>query len=268
MLKIKDHMETYHPKLMCCPKCKKDLQFLPEAKLNPILSGPCRCAHCGIEFTCSEGFIQFVGDKDIYRISEREELMRSIYAQFYTPLTNLMFLPCGGVHRARFEVLEHLEIKAGLSVLETGIGAGDNIPYINGRLEGCQFYGVDNQQVMLRKCARNSMKWKQPVKLFRANAEELPFINNSFDVVFHLGAINLFRDKQQAIDEMIRVAKPGTRIVIADETEKASKLFAIFVGHHEPVVPPVSLIPVNMLDLELKYIWNGYGYLISFRKPG
>jgi hypothetical protein len=63
------------------------------------------------------------------------------------------------------------------------------------------------------------------------------------------------------------VAKPGTRIVLADETEKATRLFAIFVGKHEPIVPPVDLIPGSMQQIKLEIIWKGYGYLITFRKP-
>jgi ubiquinone/menaquinone biosynthesis C-methylase UbiE len=85
--------------------------------------------------------------------------------------------------------------------------------------------------------------------------------------VFHLGAINLFPDKGRAIEEMIRVAKPGTRIVIADETDKAARLFNVFTGANDKVTPPVDLIPVNMINKSLEIIWRGYGYLIQFTKP-
>lgn len=258
--------DAYYSKLICCPKCKREISFFGNDE-KPESSGLCWCRHCSSVFPCSEGFIQFIGDAQVYRASRREDIMRSIYARMYTPLTNLMFLPCGGVARAREEVLENLEVRPGASVLETGIGVGDNIPYLNSRLKGCIYYGLDNQMIMLRKCAGNAVRWNQPIKLYRANAEELPFRDNSFDVVFHLGAINLFQDKQSAINEMIRVAKPGTRIVIADESEKASRLFAIFVGKHDPVVPPVGLVPLEMQELSLKSIWNDYGYLITFRKP-
>jgi len=36
--------------------------------------------------------------------------------------------------------------------------------------------------------------------------------------VFHVGGINFFSDKARAIREMLRVAKPGSKIIIADET--------------------------------------------------
>jgi ubiquinone/menaquinone biosynthesis C-methylase UbiE len=260
-------MKTDGSDLICCPGCKKELQIDGNENESPVFSGVWRCSCCGKKYASNEEFINFIGNEQVYRISERDRFVRSVYARFYTPLTELMFLPCGGTNNARREVLENLEIQPGAIVLETGIGTGDNIPWLNSRLDGCQFYGLDNQHIMLHKCARNSKKWNLPLKLYQANAEALPFRDNSFDVVFHLGAINLFKDKKHAIDEMIRVARPGTRIVIADESEKASRLLAIFVGRHEPVVPPVDLIPETMLQLTLKTIWNGYGYLVTFRKP-
>ena len=51
-----------------------------------------------------------------------------------------------------------------------------------------------------------------------ACAEDLPFADNSFDIVYHIGGINFFNDKAKAMQEMLRVAKPGTKLLIADET--------------------------------------------------
>lgn len=261
-------METKYFDIICCPKCKQSLQFAEISEDRRVITQKLACTGCGRQYTDAWDYIQFINDEDVFRSSRREELMRSLYARLYTPLTDLMFLPCGGAKKARNEVLSHLEMFPGAWVLETGIGTGDNIPYLNGMIKGCQVFGLDNQTIMLRNCRKNAEKWEQPVCLFRANAEELPFKDNAFDVVFHLGAINLFKDKKSAIDEMIRVARPGSRIVIADESEKASRLFAIFVGKHDPVVPPIDLVPDHMLEINLEDIWNDYGYLLSFHKPG
>jgi len=260
-------MKSQPAEILCCPKCKNELHFKGEEITDAHLSCGLFCPECSSEFKVNEGFIHFIREDEVFRFSKREEFFRSVYASLYTPVTNLMFLPCGGTKNARREVLENLEIKTGSSILETGIGTGDNILFLKDRLNGCLYYGLDNQLRMLRTCARNLYKWNRLANLYRANAEQLPFKDNSFDVVFHLGAINLFQGKKQAIDEMIRVAKPGTRIVIADETEKASRLFAIFVGKHEPIVPPVDLVPMEMQEIKLEIIWKDYGYLITFRKP-
>ena len=47
------------------------------------------------------------------------------------------------------------------------------------------------------------------VPLYLASAEALPFQDATFDAVLHIGGINFFDDKAQALAEMARVAKPG-----------------------------------------------------------
>jgi len=109
--------------------------------------------------------------------------------------------------------------------------------------------------------------------LVLANAEDLPFADSSFDVVFHVGAINFFNDRAKAINEMIRVAKPGSLLLIADETETHVKstyettLGSFFKNRKEPVVPPVHLIPSEMLDVQLQELRDGQFYALTFRKP-
>jgi hypothetical protein len=71
---------------------------------------------------------------------------------------------------------------------------------------------------------------------------------------------------------MIRVARPGTKIIIADESERALRLldkflFQLWIGKREEVVPPIDLIPETTLEARLDTIWNGYGYCIEFRTP-
>lgn len=51
----------------------------------------------------------------------------------------------------------------------------------------------------------------------RASAENLPFSNESFDVVISNGVFNLIPDKTKALTEMFRVLKPDGRIMIADQ---------------------------------------------------
>lgn len=63
---------------------------------------------------------------------------------------------------------------------------------------------------------------ERSAELFQGEAERLPFRDAIFDVVF-VGSINFFNDRVRAIAETIRVAKPGTKIVIGDETEKVAK---------------------------------------------
>jgi len=253
--------------ILCCPSCKDLLYPLNSSIYEGVNSDGFECRTCGRRYGNTEGYLDFMGDKDLIHSSRREKLIRSVYAKVYTPATNFMFLFCGGVNNARREVLSRLEIRENSVILETGMGAGENLLWISKMAQNLTFYAIDIQKQMMRNCMRNLYLWKLQAGVYRADAEELPFRDEQFDIVFHLGAINLFSNKKKAIDEMIRVAKPGTKIVIADETEKAGRLFNFFTGAKERIIPPLDLIPGGMVNKQIEIIWRGYGYVISFIKP-
>ncbi|HOV10802.1 MAG TPA: methyltransferase domain-containing protein [Bacteroidales bacterium] len=261
-------MKALSMDILRCPVCHTQLRLTKTHDSLPTDESILSCEHCNKSFINENKVIDFLSEEDTVCFSKRFAIFRTFYNKFYTPLTNLMFIPCGGVKKARQEVLGAIEMFPGASVLETGIGPGDNIRILNRLFPGCSFYGIDIQKRMLKKCSRNLCKSKLDISLYNATAERLPFNDHSFDIVFHLGAMNLFKDKKSAIQEMIRVVKPASKIVIADETQKAVRLFKIFVGNQPKVVPPVDLVPNEMQEIKLSTIWKGYGYLIEFRTPG
>jgi hypothetical protein len=90
-----------------------------------------------------------------------------------------------------------------------------------------------------------------------------------------VGGINFFNDKKSAIDEMIRVARPGAKILIADETEKGAQRYEKFIpgfknsfdGKRSEIVAPVDLVPSTMFEMRVFDVWKGWFYCIEFRKP-
>ena len=54
---------------------------------------------------------------------------------------------------------------------------------------------------MLANCQANLSRWQMDADLFLGNAESLPFADESFDVVFHVGGINFFNDRAKAIND-------------------------------------------------------------------
>jgi len=108
-------------------------------------------------------------------------------------------------------------------VQEVSIGPGINLPYLFETPGKIDVYGLDILLGQLHHCQDFCRKRGLEVDLFLGTAEALPFRDNAFEATFHVGGINFFGDKKAAIDEMIRVAKPGTKIAIADENEKAAQ---------------------------------------------
>jgi ubiquinone/menaquinone biosynthesis C-methylase UbiE len=90
-----------------------------------------------------------------------------------------------------------------------------------------------------------------------------------------VGGINFFNDKKSAIDEMVRVAQPGARILVADETEKGVIGYEHFIpgfkgsfgGKRQVITAPVDLVPKEMKELRLFEVWKGWLYCLEFRKP-
>jgi ubiquinone/menaquinone biosynthesis C-methylase UbiE len=165
-----------------------------------------------------------------------------------------------------------LEIKPGDSVLETSVGTGLNFKYLP---RGIKRTGLDLSAEMLVNCQTNLRRWEMDADLFLGNAESLPFADASFDVVFHTGGINFFSDRGKAIREMIRVAKPGSLMLIADETEEHVKSAyekgpitrKYFKHRNEAVTAPIDLVPAEMREIRLESIWSGRFYALTFRKP-
>jgi ubiquinone/menaquinone biosynthesis C-methylase UbiE len=174
----------------------------------------------------------------------------------------------------RREITDRLEPHGG-KVLEVSVGPGVNLPYLVHRPDVSEVFGLDISLGQLNQCQRYVARKGWGVDLFLGNGEQLPFAENSFEGVFHVGGINFFNDKKAAIHEMIRVAKPGTRILIADETEKGALGYEKFIpgfkksfgSQRAPIVPPVDLVPKEMLETRVSDAWKGWLYCLEFRKP-
>jgi SAM-dependent methyltransferase len=142
------------------------------------------------------------------------------------------------------------------------VGNGANLPYLRPDIE---LFGLDLSWGMLRRCRHKVKRWQRNAQLFQGEAERLPFRDAVFDWVFHVGGINFFSDKARAITEMIRVAKPGTKILIVDEMEKVvSRQYQknpltrrYFAGRDQAVSCPIDLVPVEMGEIKAREFEEG-----------
>ena len=123
--------------------------------------------------------------------------------------------------QTRRQFLKDVVVRPGRKVLEVSVGTGANIWLLP---DDAQYYGLDISWKMLERCRRNGKKHNRSIELVFGSAEHLPFRDERFDCVYHVGGINFFNDSLQAVREMIRVARPGTRIVISDEVEEVVNL--------------------------------------------
>ncbi len=174
-------------------------------------------------------------------------------------------------------LLGDLEISDHDRVLEVSVGTGDNLAYLHKKAPEADYWGLDISAGMLSQCRKNLKRWGFAAELAQGNGEILPYTDEQFDVVFHIGGINFFNDKQAAVAELIRVAKPGTRIVIIDETDRWVRNIyqkMPFVSNYydemdkaDLTCAPVEFVPKEMRDVRLELLWKGGMYKLSFVKP-
>jgi ubiquinone/menaquinone biosynthesis C-methylase UbiE len=75
--------------------------------------------------------------------------------------------------------------------------------------------GIDVSQTMLARAVDDTRAGGLTnVAYVRGDAEELPFVDNSFDAVCCFAAFHLFRDPWRALDRMTAVLTPGGRIAL------------------------------------------------------
>lgn len=177
------------------------------------------------------------------------------------------------VNQLRQEIMSKLEWKDALSLLYVSIGTGKDLEFIPKDINknSLNIVGVDISLGMLKKCRKKFLN-KLNLSLINCCAEDLPFKDNSFDIVFHVGGINFFNDKKKAIDEMIRVAKSGTKLLIADETndliEKQYKKSNFSKNYFKDAAIDLTAIenltPAN--ERKTEFLWDRKFYCITFRK--
>ena len=186
------------------------------------------------------------------------------------------FLKYGNtVAKMRREMMQLLEWQNGAKVLYVSIGTGKDFNYIPANVDAksLQLIGADISMGMLRR-AQKVWSRKLNLSLVHCAAEDLPFADNSFDIVFHVGGINFFTDKARAIAEMLRVAKPGTLLMIADETQdfiesqyqKNALTKKAYQDAHFDLAEIENAIPENAHERQTHFLWDNRFYAMTFRK--
>lgn len=101
---------------------------------------------------------------------------------------------------------------AGTTVLEVGAGSGrDTIALARA---GAQAVVLDYSPMSLELVRRQAQAAGLTVHLVRADALAMPFRDGAFQVVFHQGLLEHFRDPMPLLRENARVTRRGGRVVV------------------------------------------------------
>ncbi|MGD8631715.1 MAG: bifunctional demethylmenaquinone methyltransferase/2-methoxy-6-polyprenyl-1,4-benzoquinol methylase UbiE [Gammaproteobacteria bacterium] len=177
-------------------------------------------------------------------LTDKARHVREVFdsvADNYDLMNDLMSF---GVHRLwkRFTV-GMADLKPGQCVLDLAGGTGDLTRLMSPRVgrEGlvvlsdinAAMLGNGRSQLLDKGIAGN-------VDFAQANAERLPFRDNSFDLVTMAFGLRNVTDKQQALDSIYRVLRPGGRLLVLEFSRPAAALKPAYDFYSFSILPKLG----------------------------
>jgi len=160
-------------------------------------------------------------------------------AGHYDLLNSLM---SAGLHHGwRERAADRAELAPGDSVLDVCCGTGDLALELAGRVApGGRVVGCDFSEPMLDLAREKAAdRGAESVRFEWADALQLPYDADRFDVVTVGFGIRNFADRDKGLREMARVLRPGGRLVILEFTEPRRVPFSTFYSLWFDRIAPV-----------------------------
>jgi demethylmenaquinone methyltransferase/2-methoxy-6-polyprenyl-1,4-benzoquinol methylase len=150
-----------------------------------------------------------------------------------------------GLHRRwKRRVAELAQVKTGDRALDLCCGTGDISFALAQR--GAETTGVDFSAQMLEVAAQrhdNSKLKINSLRFLQGDAQQLPFPENSFDIVTVGYGLRNLTSWERGVDEMFRVARPGARLIALDFGKPPNALWrAVYFTHLQLSVPLIGLL--------------------------
>ena len=169
----------------------------------------------------------------------------SSYAKVYDHIFGKIF------HDGREHAVRHLDLSPGDRVLEVGVGTGLALPFYP---RSCEIVGIDLSDGMLEKCRERLELYRlRHVKVMRMDAGAMEFEDNSFDAVMAAYVVTAVPDYRKVMVEMIRVCKPGGRIILLNHFSNGNPVIAAI----EKMISPLCKQLGWRTDLSLASVLDG-----------
>lgn len=185
---------------------------------------------------------------------------------------DVMFRTFGVDEReVREQMLSLLRLTPETRLVETSCGTGRDTVRLAERVAA--LCATDLSPEMLEICRDRLNAAGVPpdrVRLLVSDAMHLPLADASFDAAYHFGGLDEFADIARTIHEMVRVVRPGGRVVFGDEGLGPWLLETEFgrvlvntksLYRHQP---PLHLLPPSAREVGCRWIVGGAFWVVDF----
>jgi len=176
---------------------------------------------------------------------DKLERVYTTYAGFYDRVFGKVF------HEGRESAIRNLDVQPDEHILEVGVGTGLALPMYP---RHCRIVGIDFSEGMLAKAKERAAAHRlSHVQLHRMDAGAMEFGDNSFDTVVAAYVVTAVPDHRAVVNEMIRVCRPGGRIIMLNHFSNGNKVIAAI----EKVLSPLTKHLGWRTDLSLDTVLEG-----------
>ncbi len=148
-------------------------------------------------------------DEPIGHAPDSPEYFRELDRRIFHPRVFRLATRPGGKPFSRFVDFESLRDK---DVLEVGPGSGIAVQLF--AEAGARVTAVDLTDWAVETTGRRLRAFDLEATVLQGDGEALPFEDASFDLVFSWGVIHHTSDMARALAELVRVCRPGGRVVL------------------------------------------------------
>ncbi len=178
--------------------------------------------------------------------AQRAEKVKELFTRVAPRYDLLNDLQSFGLHRYwKRRLIEQASPKLGLKALDVCCGTGDLALAL--AHHSVEVIGLDFSERMLeiarhRATQATREKFVRPT-FIAGDAQELPFPENTFDIITIGYGLRNLQDWRKGLAEMNRVAKPGGRALVLDFGKPENRLWrSIYFGYLRLFVPLLGLL--------------------------
>lgn len=160
--------------------------------------------------------------------------------------------------------LQHISIEKDSIILDVGCGGGGFVRQLSGIITTGKVYGIDYSEdcvVVSRRTNKQEIRIGR-VEILNGSVSSLPFPNQMFNIVTAVNSHYYWPDLMKDLQEVLRVLKPGGRLVLIGESYKGGK----YDQRDQKFVELVNLAYYSVNELGDLVMRAGYSDVQMFEK--
>jgi SAM-dependent methyltransferase len=257
-----------------CPACGTPLEQATAGRSPEIEDSDLGCASCARRWAVRYGIPDITFPDELRGKDAGSRTFWNRIAHLYGGINVFTGLLRGvSILDERRKFIERLGLRSGDAVLELAAGTGSNLALLAEKVgERGTVFGLDLSSRMLGIAQGKLKNLSRPPELVLGNSQHLPFVDGVFDAVLDGAGIKYYSDKGRALHEMLRVVKPGGKVLVTELGMPAEstltmrqRLLLLWIpGFREG--PPLDALPSDAREVKLDWDAEKTFFALEFRK--